>query len=132
MKKIAFLAFALSIIAVVNAQQKEGKVIYQRSTQLQMRLADHTGSETETMRTRTDKFELNFANGQMILTTIDDEMPDDNPGGGGMMIRTIGAGADDATFCDFSKARKVELREFFDKKFFDNRQYSSWQLETGR
>ena len=78
MKKIFFSAFALLSITVVNAQQKEGKVIYQRTTQIQMRIADHTGSENETMRTRTDKFEMNFANGQMIWKQMEDEMQDDN------------------------------------------------------
>lgn len=130
MKKIVFLFLAIMTIAVVGAQQKEGKVVYQRTTQLQMRFADHTGSESEAMRTRTDKFELNFANGQMALKTIDDELPDDSPGSGGMMIRTIGAGADDATFCDFNHARKVELREFFDKKFLitDSIRRGNWKL----
>ena len=43
------------------------------------------------MRTRTDKFEMNFANGQMIFKPMEDEIPDDNfSGGGGMMIRTFG------------------------------------------
>lgn len=130
MKKIFFSAFVFLWIAVVNAQQKEGKIIYQRTTQLQMRIADHSGSENETMRTRTDKFEMSFANGQMILKTVDDEMPDDNMSGGGMMIRTIGAGVDDITFCDFDKGRKVELREFFDKKFLisDSIRRGYWKL----
>lgn len=130
MKKIFFSAFALLSITIVNAQQKEGKVIYQRTTQLQMRIADHTGSESESMRTRTDKFEMNFANGQMILTTIEDEIQDDNMSGGGMVIRTMGAGVDDVTFCDFDKARKVELREFFDKKFLisDSIRRGNWKL----
>lgn len=131
MKKIVFSAFALLSIAIVNGQQKEGKVIYQRTSQLQMRIADHTGSENETMRTRTDKFEMNFANGQMIFKQMEDEIQDDNfSGGGGMMIRTIGGGADDVTFCDFDKARKIELREFFDKKFLitDSIRRGNWKL----
>ncbi|HKO79360.1 MAG TPA: GLPGLI family protein, partial [Chitinophagaceae bacterium] len=51
-------------------------------------------------------------------------------GGGGMMIRTFGGGADDVTFCDFNKGRKVELREFFDKKFLitDSIRRGNWKL----
>jgi GLPGLI family protein len=131
MKKMFFSAFALFSLTIINAQQKEGKVIYERVTQLQMRFADHNGSESESMRNKSDKFELNFANGQMIMTTIEDELPDDNmSGGGGMVIRTMGAGADDVTFCDFDKARKVELREFFDKKFLiaDSIRRGNWKL----
>lgn len=131
MKKIFFSAFALLAIGRVNAQQKEGKVIYQRTTQMQMRIADNTGSENETMRTRTDKFEMNFANGQMVWKPMEDEMQDDNfSGGGGVMIRTFGGGVDDVTFCDFEKTRKVELREFFDKKFLiaDSIRRGNWKL----
>ena len=131
MKKIVFSVFAFLSIAIVNAQQKEGKVIYQRTTQLQMRIADHTGSENETMRTRTDKFEMSFANGQMVFKQMEDEIQDDNfGGGGGMVIRTFGGGADDVTFCDFDKARKTELREFFDKKFLitDSIRRGNWKL----
>lgn len=131
MKKILFSAFALLSTAVVNAQQKEGKVIYQRTLQMQMRIAENGGSENETMRTRTDKFEMSFANGQMIWKQMEDEIQDDNfGGGGGMMIRSFGGGADDATFCDFGKARKVELREFFDKKFLitDSIRRGDWKL----
>lgn len=130
---IFFFACALFSIAVVNAQQKEGKVIYQRTTQMLMRIADNSGSENDAMRTRTDKFEMSFANGQMIWKQMEDEIQDDNFGsgaGGGMMIRTFGGGADDVTFCDFEKARKVELREFFDKKFLitDSIRRGNWKL----
>src|SRR3989337_3836467 len=119
MNKIFFFACALFSMAVVNCKQKKGKVIYQRTTQMLMRIADNSGSENDAMRTRTDKFEMSFANGQMIWKQMEDEVQDDNFGGngGGMMIRTFGGGADDVTFCDFEKARKVELREFFAKKF---------------
>jgi len=132
MKKIFFSAFALFSIAVVNAQQKEGKVIYQRTMQLLMRIGGPDGSESDTQRTRTDKFEMSFANGQMIWKQMEDEIEDDNfgGGGGGMMIRGFGGGADEVTFCDFEKARKVELREFLDKKFLiaDSIRRGNWKL----
>ena len=131
MKKIFFFAFTLLPIAVVNAQQKEGKVIYQRTIQMQMRIGGPGGNENEMPRTRTDKFEMNFANGQMIWKQMEDEIQDDNfGGGGGMMVRSFGGGADDVTYCDFDKARKVELREFFDKKFLitDSIRRGNWKL----
>ena len=131
MKKIFFSALALLTIAVVNAQQKEGKLIYQRTMQMQMRIGGPGGgSENETPRTRTDKFEMNFANGQMILKQMEDEIQDDNFSSGGMVIRTVGGGVDDVTFCDFEKARKVEAREFFDKKFLitDSIRRGNWKL----
>jgi GLPGLI family protein len=131
MKKIMFSAFVLLSIGTANAQQKEGKVIYQRTTQMQMRIAGHTGSENETIRTRTDRFEMSFANGQMIWKQMEDEIQDENfSGSGGVMIRSFGGGVDDVTFCDFDKARKVELRELFDKKFViaDSIRRGNWKL----
>ena len=63
---------------------------------------------------------------------MEDEIQDDNfsGGGGGVMIRTMGGGADDAVFCDFEKSRKVETREFFDKKFLisDSIRRGNWKL----
>ena len=133
MKKILFPGLAIMIIAGVHAQQKEGKIIYQRTVQMQIVTSDAPGEENMVPRTSTDKFEMNFANGQMIWKHMEDEMEDDNfggGGGGGVMIRTMGGGADDAVFCDFEKARKVETREFFDKKFLisDSIRRGNWKL----
>jgi GLPGLI family protein len=132
MKKVLFSCLALVTIARAEAQQKEGKVIYQRTIQMQfVTISDAPGEENTTPRTRTDKFEVNFANGQMISKQMEDEIEDDNAGGeGGVMIRTMGGGADDAVFCDFEKSRKVEAREFFDKKFIinDSIRRGNWKL----
>src|SRR5688572_25160440 len=101
MRKIFFLCSSLLTTVVLSAQQKEGKVVYQRTIQMQIRFTEAGGSENEMPRTRTDKFEMNFANGKMIIKQMEDEIQDDNfSGGGGVMIRTMGE-ADDATYCDF-------------------------------
>jgi GLPGLI family protein len=132
MKKILFSGLAILIFAGAQAQQKEGKVLYQRAIQMQIVTSDAPGEENAMPRTRTDKFEMNFANGQMIWKQLEDEIEDDNfsGGGGGVMIRTMGGGADDAVFCDFEKARKVETREFFDKNFLisDSIRRGNWKL----
>jgi len=38
MKRIATLACAVLTLTVVKAQQKEGKVVYERTSQMQMRI----------------------------------------------------------------------------------------------
>jgi len=114
----------------LHAQQKEGKIIYQRTVQLQMAVNDGSG-EHEMPRTVTDKFEMSFANSKMIWQGMEDEMEDGNSGeGGGIMIRTMGGGADNAVFCDFEKAKRVESREFFGKIFLisDSIRRSNWKL----
>ena len=133
MKKILFTSLIFLIVISVMAQQKEGKIIYQRTVQMQIVTNDGPGEEEHTMpRSRTDKFEMNFANGKMIWKQMEDEMQDDIMGGGGegVFFRTMGGGADDAIFCDFEKARKVETREFFDKKFLiiDSIRLGNWKL----
>src|SRR5688572_7997394 len=106
MKKVILSCISIMIVATVHTQQKEGKIIYQRTAQLQIVTSDGPDGEHSIPRTRTDKFEMNFANGQMIWKQMEDEMEDDNltGPGGGMVIRTIGGGVDDAVFCDFEKA----------------------------
>ena len=133
MKKILFPALLiLLIVSGGQAQQKEGKVIYQRTTQMQIQISDDNGSENDMPRTRTDKFELNFVNSKMLLRQMEEEMQDDNFSGegGGVMISTMGGAAEDAVFCDFEKARRVEAREFFDKKFLitDSIRRGNWKL----
>ena len=129
MNKIVFCMLAIFSVAGLQAQQKEGKVIYQRTTQMQIRIADDAGPEREMPRTRTDKFEMDFAHGQMIIRQMEDEMPEENPGGG-IVVRGFGGGMDDVTFCDLDKSKKVELREFFDKKFLitDSIRRGNWKL----
>lgn len=130
-KKVFLLTGIIMAVVVVEAQQKEGKITYQRTVQLQVTISDGPGGEHAMPRARTDRFEMNFANGQMIWKQMEDEMEDDNmSSGGGVMIRTVGGGADDAVFCDFDKARRVETREFFDKKFLisDSIRRGDWKL----
>lgn len=132
MKKIFISGISLLFFTATFAQQKEGRVIYQRTTQFQISLGGNAppGIEDAIPKSRTDRFEMNFANGQMSWKKMEDEIQDDNFSGGGFMVRTMGGGADDITFCDFDKALKVEQREFFDKKFLisDSIRKGNWKL----
>lgn len=130
MKKIIASCLAILSLTIVNAQQKEGKVIYERKVQMQFSFNNGGGEAPPVSQTRVNKFELNFANNQMILKQMEEEMQDESVNNGGMMIRTFGGGADDATYCDFNKEWRVEAREFFDKKFIigDSIRRSNWKL----
>ena len=131
MNRIIFSVILFVAALPSEAQQKEGKVIYQRTVQLQIRMAAGDAPEQDIARTRTDKFELNFANDQMAYRQMEEDIQDEAfSTGGGVMIRTMGGGVDDVTFCDFRNARKVESREFFDKKFLiiDSIRRENWKL----
>lgn len=91
MKKYIVLLFSGLSFFTGKAQQKEGKVIYERIMQLQMRVQD-IGQEIEQMipSTRTDKFELVFGNNKSLWKMKEDETPqDDQVSGNGIQIRMI-------------------------------------------
>jgi len=133
MKKILLLASALFIVSMLNAQQKEGRVVYERIIQIQLRLQG-MGDEMERAipRTRTDKLEVLFGNNQSLRKNIQEDAPEDDAsdGGGGMKIRMITAGADDITYCNFDEQRSVNQTEFAAKKYLvsDSLHKMSWKL----
>jgi len=119
MKKIIFTAAALVFTMLMQAQQKEGKIIYERTAQMQMQIADGN-DEMERMvpKTRTDKFELNFGSNQSLWKQAEKEGDDnDNFNNGGMQVHMVIAGSDDVLYNNFDTHKKVELHVVFDKKF---------------
>lgn len=101
------------LIAMASlAQQKEGKVTYERNTQMSINI--NNGAEP-IQHIRKDKFELNFANNQMVWQQLPEDIQEEPVSNGGMVFRTVGGGGDDIVFIDFEKSRKVEGREFGDK-----------------
>ncbi len=133
MKKILIAIIGFSLSTLAGAQQKEGKVTYERTTQMQMRFAGGN-DEMERMipKSRTDKFELNFGNNQSLWKQAEQQNNDDDNtfGGNGMQIRMIVAGSDDVLFCNFDAAKTVESKEVFDKKFIveDSIRPMKWKL----
>ncbi len=133
MKKILVIG-CLALAAGANAQQREGRVIYERTMQLQIRFAGMEGAEQLLPRTRTDKLEVLFANNQSLRRPIEDDTPDEtqfgSPGGGGMQIRIMGAGAEDIAYHNFNDSRVVEKREFAAKQYLvmDSVRKQNWKL----
>ena len=136
MKSIALASIAAFICITVNAQQNTGKVIYSRTVQMQIRFSDSEGGEENVLpRSRTDKFELSFANNQTLWKQMEQEEQDgdmafNNSSGGGMQIRMIGAGADDVMYSNLDATRRVELRELGTKKYIveDTIRRMNWKL----
>ncbi len=130
MKKLFLAGTALLFISQLQAQQKEGKVIYDRTMQVQIQIAGNDQLQQMLPKTRTDKFELNFGNNHSILKHVDEEEGNDEMGGGGMQIKMMAPGMDDITYCDYDKANKVEQREILGKKFVitDSIRKLNWKL----
>jgi len=119
MRKIFIAGCVLFTAHFVQAQQKEGKVTYERVSKIQIRINSDNGEALENMlpKTRTDNFELTFGNNQSLWKQAEKENDDDNIGGGGMQIRVFTGSSDDALYCNFETGKRTDQREMFEKKF---------------
>ena len=138
MKKLWIGCLAIVFTGLAQAQQTEGRVVYERTSEMQGMLAGMP-EEMQRMvpRTRTDKMEVLFSKNQSLRRQLPPEESDEqafnsasNGGGGGMQIRTMVAGADDVTFTDLEKGVSVDQREFATKKYLiaDSVRKLSWKL----
>jgi GLPGLI family protein len=121
MKKILTASLVLLAGTVVYGQQKEGKVLYERTTQMQINFPGGN-EEMQRMipRSRTDKFELSFGNNLSLWKASPQDNEDETltgGDGGGLQIRMMVQGANDVLFNNFDKGTRVEQRELMDKKF---------------
>ena len=123
MKKILIAGCSLLVITIVTAQQKEGKVTYERTLQMRISFPGMTEEmQQQIPKTRTEHFELHFANNQSIWkqeqTNEDDNfIGEPAEGGGGMQIRFSSAGSNDVVYNNFETSRRVEKRDIMDKNF---------------
>lgn len=132
MKKIMFFtSFFLSLFAV--AQMKEGKVLFERTIQLQFRGNPPPEMANNMPRERKDKFELSFAKNQSLWESVPDMEENNNPGdgegnGNRMMMRFVGA--DDLTYHNFETGKRVQQRELNSKNYIveDSIQKLNWKL----
>lgn len=117
MKKILVAGCAFLTATLIHAQQKEGKVTYERVSQMQIRINDGNDEMQHMMpKTRTDKFELVFGNNKSLWKQAEKEMEDEGPGGG-VQIRMFGGGNDDIVYSDFETRKRTEQRDILEKKF---------------
>jgi GLPGLI family protein len=135
MKRICTITAALLTMILAQAQQKEGKVTYQRTIQLQVSFGG-MNEEMQRMipKSRTDKFELSFGNNQSLWRQADQENDDETSfgsEGGGMQIRMVASGSNDVVYNNFETGKKVERREMFDKTFIiddSTRSLIKWKM----
>jgi GLPGLI family protein len=116
MKKIMMAGCLLFTAGMVQAQQKEGKVVYERVSQMVARF-NINGVDQEMPQTRKDNFELIFGSGKSLWRTIEKDEDNDAGGGDGVQVRMIIAGSNDVLFTNFENGKRTEKREFMDKTF---------------
>jgi len=131
MKKILLTSGITMLAFLAVAQQKQGKVTYERVAQVRIAINDNNGEENRP-QTRIDKFELTFGNNSSLWKQAEKENDDasGDMNSGGMQIRMIVAGSDDILYNNFATAKRTELRVFFDKKFIieDSIRSLKWKI----
>ena len=132
MKKILIASLAILTAGLTHAQDHQGKIIYERVSQVQIRINDMPGMEQQMPRTRTDKFELTYGKQQSLWKAAEQDNDNDNisSGDGGMQIRMIVAGSDDVLYTNFETSKRVEKREMLDKTFIidDSIRKFKWKM----
>jgi GLPGLI family protein len=118
MRKIWTMSFLLVATMAASAQMKQGKIIYERTSKMNIQVNDVAFTNMLPPE-RKDKFELHFSENKTLWRHVeegqDDEMNWDN--GSGAQIRVIMPGGNDVIYSDIPASRKVEQRELFTKTF---------------
>lgn len=122
MKKLLVSGCAVLLVTLVQAQQKQGTVTYERISQMQISFSGMPGGmENQLPKSRKDNFELLFANHVSLWKAAEEEANEttDIRGGegGGVQIRMVISGANDVLYNNFETGKRVEKREVMDKIF---------------
>lgn len=134
MKRL-LIALASGIALPAMAQVKEGKIIFERTVQLQIRINDDNPAfQNMIPRERKDRFELLFTEGKSLWQPVEDDNQGDemnfgNEGSGMRMVFRM-PGSDDITFHNMAEGKKTEQRELGGKNYIinDSIKKMSWKI----
>ena len=133
MKRL-LIACAMIIAIPSLAQIKEGKILYERTMQLQIRINDDNPAfQNMIPKERKDKFELLFAEGKSLWQPVEDDSQSDETSfgdGSGMRMVFRMPGSDDVTYHNIADGKKVEQRELAGKSYIiaDSIKKLSWKI----
>lgn len=134
MKKIVLASMMLSFTAVCFAQIKDGRILFERTSQIQIRIAEENPAlQNMIPRERKDRYELLFTEGKSLWQPVvdnnqGDEMSFSDGGGARIMLRM--PGSEDITYHNISESKKVEQRELGGKTYIvaDNINKLNWKV----
>jgi GLPGLI family protein len=110
----------------------QGKIIYERIMQLQIRIADENPAlQNMIPKERKDRYELSFADNKSLWQRLDDEQSDEMSfGGEGAQIRFVMPGSEDVVYHNLDDMKKTEQRELGGKTFIvsDSIRRMSWKI----
>lgn len=127
MKKM-FLFMCIAAGLTASAQMKEGKVVYERTIQLRMRMSNPEMAD-RIPQSRTDQFELLFANNQSLWQYLPTADVNEGTATGNTMVFRM-AGNNDVVYTHLTDRKRVEQREMFDRQYLveDSLRSLSWKL----
>jgi GLPGLI family protein len=119
MKKLLLLTGLLPAF-FAQAQMKEGKVVYERTFQLPVRMFNADPAlAAQLPKSRTDQYELLFGNNQSLWQFLPNAASDGDAStfsSGGMVVRFQGAN-NDVSYFNFEKGTRVDQREVADRSY---------------
>jgi len=134
MKRL-LIASAMLLAIPTLAQVKEGKIVYERTMQLQIRINDDNPAfQNMIPKERKDKFELFFTEGKSLWQGVEDDGQNDETSfgdsGGGMRMVIRVPGSDDIAFHNITESKKVDQRELGGKSYIiaDSIKKMSWKV----
>ena len=134
MKRL-LIASAILIAIPSLAQVKEGKIVYERTMQLQIRINDDNPAfQNMIPKERKDKFELFFTDGKSLWQGVEDDGQSDETSfgdsGGGMRMVIRVPGSDDIAFHNIIESKKVDQRELGGKSYIiaDSIKKMNWKV----
>jgi len=134
MKRL-LIASAMLIAIPTLAQVKEGKILYERTIQMQIRINDdNPAMQNMIPKERKDKFELFFTEGKSLWQPVEDDGQSDETAfgdaGGGMRMVFRMPGSNDIVFHNVTDSKKVEQRELAEKNYIitDSIRKLNWKV----
>ena len=134
MKRL-LIASAILIAIPTLAQVKEGKIVYERTMQMQIRINDDNPAfQNMIPKERKDKFELFFTEGKSLWQGVEDDGQSDETSfgdsGNGMRMVIRMPGNDDIAFHNITESKKVDQRELGGKSYIiaDSIKKLSWKV----
>lgn len=134
MKKI-LIASAMLFTLPLFSQMKDGKILYEKTIQLQIRINDDNPAfQNMIPKERKDKYELLFSDGKSLWQPVPDDNQSDEmsfgDAGGGMRMVFRMPGSEDITFYNIPESRKVEQKELGGKTYIvaDSIRKQNWKL----
>jgi len=134
MKKVLIAGSLVLYVGLLQAQQNQGTVNYERVTKMIARF-NINGVENEMPQMRKDNFELLFGNSQSLWRAAESDNTDATSApatseDGGAQIHMVIAGSNDVMFINFATGKRTEKREFLDKSFIidDSISHLKWKM----